>query len=447
MLTVKAAKAIGGRIVLPPSPDLLLLSSVTALGAGRPMRIAPVVSCPLTEGLRELLAPALDIAPEGDQWRVTPRQDDDAGSITLPAASFRFRDFIVFLLLGLKKDIVFAQTPAKAIARWQSLARSAGCEIVSKDRNGGAALSLMSSEAFAIPAAADADALHALLGLAMGLRRRISHQIDFHFPSPLRILLPALGYAFTLKSAGEGAENEALAKRMRFLRARKKSDQGVSYLLNADFSAGSNDEAAITLPGDDILGSILLAAKGLVQRGNLVVENMPLEPWATPVLSLLRKMGCRPAVQETGATSGGRVGMIQLQRFDLLGRKTDCTPLYQYAAHIPSMVVLACFAQGQSVLRGLGALRDDEPDGIERILTCVRALGGRHGEMPDGIVIDGAKQLDGFDLDDDLPPSLGGAFAVAGLKCLGATSIADTGLSQRWPGFAAMLDEIGEYRK
>jgi 5-enolpyruvylshikimate-3-phosphate synthase len=111
------------------------------------------------------------------------------------------------------------------------------------------------------------------------------------------------------------------------------------------------------------------------------------------------------------------------------------------------MVVICCFARGQSVFRGLEQLRYNDPDGIELILECVRALGGRHGEMPDGIVIDGLKQFDGFDLELELPASLSGACAVAGLKCMGKTTIADTALLERWPEFPSILEGICEYRK
>ncbi len=57
------------------------------------------------------------------------------------------------------------------------------------------------------------------------------------------------------------------------------------------------------------------------------------------------------------------------------------------------MVVLASFAESQSVFRELEDLRNDDPDGIDVVEWCIRTLGARHGEMPDGIVMEGGEIL------------------------------------------------------
>ena len=67
--------------------------------------------------------------------------------------------------------------------------------------------------------------------------------------------------------------------------------------------------------------------------------------------------------------------------------------------------------------------------------------------MPNGIVIEGAKQFDGFDLPGPLPAQVAGAFAVAGLKCIGATSVNDDAINLRWPEFSAMLSSIGDFQE
>jgi len=446
VLEVKAAKEVRGRVELPPNPDFLLVGGLLAVAANKSMRIGPVAGTPLCRDVRETLSALVDIEERGGSWSITPKPQATASSLAVPGEQMRYRQLTVFLLMALGKTVVLRSVTEKRLDSWKRMAKQAGCAIETKSfDDGSAGLSLVSADTFAMPAQMEPDALHAYLGLAIGLKRGILFQVDYQISSPLRNLLPAVGYDVTIRS--ESSENEALARRMRFLRGRKKSDVGVTYSFTGDFTKCSGAEAAISVPGDDILGGVLLVAKALVPRGNLIIENVPLEPWANALPNLVRKMGCRPAVQETGETSLGKTGMIQPQKFELAGRKTECTPLYQYEAHVPAMVVLSCFAQGQSILRNLRELRENQPDGIEEILACVRAMGGRHGEMPDGIVMDGAKQLDGFDLPDETPAPIAGAFAVAGLKCMGTTKIADQALARRWPSFAQMLDEICEYRK
>jgi 3-phosphoshikimate 1-carboxyvinyltransferase len=157
-------------------------------------------------------------------------------------------------------------------------------------------------------------------------------------------------------------------------------------------------------------------------------------------------MGCKPAVQEAVQTSYGASGMVQLQRYTPVGRKCECQPLLNFVNQLPAMVVLSCFAEGQSIVRELEEVRQDATDALVQLCYCITLLGCRHGEMPDGIVIDGARQFDGFDLKIETPAGIAGSWAVAGLKCIGKTTIAADTLLQRWPQFKEMLDSVCEYR-
>jgi 3-phosphoshikimate 1-carboxyvinyltransferase len=141
------------------------------------------------------------------------------------------------------------------------------------------------------------------------------------------------------------------------------------------------------------------------------------------------------------------VGTVSLQKLGLAGRKVDCNPLFTFAHQLPAMMVIAAYAQGQSVFRGLEDLRRDEPDGIEQLLSLAKAAGVRHGEMPDGIVVDGGRQYDGFDLADHVPASLAAAAAAAALHCMGNTTINDESIARRWPRFSEIVLSLCEFRE
>jgi hypothetical protein len=66
--------------------------------------------------------------------------------------------------------------------------------------------------------------------------------------------------------------------------------------------------------------------------------------------------------------------------------------------------------------------------------------------MPDGIVVEGAKEFDGFDIIETLPAHIAVAFCVAGLKCVGKTSLRDDNIFARWQDFEKMINEICEFR-
>jgi 5-enolpyruvylshikimate-3-phosphate synthase len=157
-------------------------------------------------------------------------------------------------------------------------------------------------------------------------------------------------------------------------------------------------------------------------------------------------MGTKVTAQETGRTSFGSTGLLSMQKIELIGRKLDCKPLSNYEHYLPPLIILAAFAQGQSVFRGLDDLRNDEPDGIDLLESCIRRLGARHGEMPDGIVMEGGKDFDGFDFETAFSAELSAAFAIAGLHCVGTTTINDEFILKRWPDFETILTTLFEPR-
>jgi hypothetical protein len=65
----------------------------------------------------------------------------------------------------------------------------------------------------------------------------------------------------------------------------------------------------------------------------------------------------------------------------------------------------------------------------------------KFGDIPDGFVVKGSREHDGFDLIEPLPAPLAGAFAVAGLHCIGSTTVNDELLCERWPDFSGLIEK------
>jgi 3-phosphoshikimate 1-carboxyvinyltransferase len=242
-------------------------------------------------------------------------------------------------------------------------------------------------------------------------------------------------------------EKDPIVRRMRLQAGQRLSSQDQLFTITVDFSSQPQEGPVdVLLPGDEVLLGLFIAAKSLVHKGSLVIDNAPLDPWALPVLSLLRKMGSKPSQQETHQTAFGAAGMLSIQKFDLTGQKTECAPLYHYLHQLPAMVIITAFAEGQSIFRRLEDLRLSEPECIKQIEACLTIMNAKFGDMPDGFVIQGGRDYDGFDMIEPLPAGLSGAFAIAGLCCMGSTTINDEQLAQRWPMFQELLEKLFEYR-
>lgn len=449
MLEITNAKMISGTVDLPPNPDFFLLTLVVALAAGKKVHIGLLSETPLIELYRELFENQLSITRDESGYTVTELQQGGSSYIVLPYRRLPYCDCITFALLAMQKTVAFRDLPAKRLEAWKQKAALFKCTLDTNTFDDATGISLSSDSDFTPPAhdtILDMDNLHVVLGMALGLKKPVSVTLDQHFQTPLRDLLGAFGYAITVKSNIEQKKADPLLRRFQLMtsRAKKSGDQKYSFTVTVELDKPGLESVDIVLPGDDILGSLLLLAKCLVQKGQLIINNIPLEPWCVAMLNYIRKMGCIPGIQENRQTSFGAAGMVTLQKFKVIGRTTECKPLFHYDRYLPMLVVLSSYATGQSVFRNLQDLRNEAPDLIEQYLSCVRLLGARHGEMPDGIVVDGARQYDGFDLTEGVSAALSGACAIAGIRCSGKTTIEDSRLLERWPDFVKILEKICE---
>jgi EPSP synthase (3-phosphoshikimate 1-carboxyvinyltransferase) len=433
---------------LPPSGDLFFTSIIIALAAKTAARISPLADIPLVPWWEKAFAGHAVFTCDAGICTVAPVQDSNAAPITLSYDEIPYRDFTVFSLLGLGKTMVVDPLPPARLDAWTKLAADCGCNLQTAGTNGKTTMHLDGSENFRVrDTVKNIDGAHPILGLALGLGKEVSLIIDAAFASPLRHVLPAFGYKLTVASSLRDKNEDPLVRRMRFMQTGKKSEGPVTFTVAADFSKREAMQPDITVPGDDVLGAIFAVAKCIVPRGSLIIENAGLESWNTATLALFKKMGGVIATQETGETSFGSCGTVSITKSGHCGRKVDCEPLFHYVPQLPAMVVLAAFGDGQTVFRGLADLRSDEPDGIAQILSCVKLLGARHGEMPDGLVVDGGRQFDGFDLSEHMPAHIAASFAAAGLRCMGKTKINDEAIVRRWPRFKEMLESICEFRE
>ena len=446
MLKITPSKEIKGQVALAPNPDLFALTLATAACLRVPVTVSPVERTPLIDSLIEPFAGVADCRFTGDTCSIAIRDGAPADVITLPV-SYPFRDFVFFMLLASGRKIHCLSPGEKRKDAWVAAARRMHCRLDAAASENGTLLSLCPDPEFLPPSAMVGPDDHpAIIGAALGFKRALTFETDAVFVNPMRHLLPLFGFGLTVKSAQPDRVRDPIARRIQRMTGKKEAAGTQSFTVSFDFTVPCSAQVAVTLPGDDVLGALLIAAKGIIQKGSLVIDNLPLEPWNTQMLQYVRRMGCTPGIQETGDTSFGACGMVQMQRFDPAGRRIDCLPVCQYERQLAPMVALALFAEGETVLRGMEELRFDDPDMLAMHMRCLSLINAHTGEMPDGIVLKGAKQYDGFDLPQDLPAPVAAAYAVAGMKCIGGATVGDGQIVRRWPRFAELIQSISEFR-
>lgn len=86
MLNIKQAKSLRGKLDLPPSPDLFLLSAISTICAGRKAVITPVNDTPLIKLWVETLKGIASFEFSENSCTVTPLSAQDSSAfVALPS--------------------------------------------------------------------------------------------------------------------------------------------------------------------------------------------------------------------------------------------------------------------------------------------------------------------------------------------------------------------------
>lgn len=102
---------------------------------------------------------------------------------------------------------------------------------------------------------------------------------------------------------------------------------------------------------------------------------------------------------------------------------------------IPALCVLACFAEGRSVLSGAAELRIKECDRIKAMVTNLTALGASVTETEDGMIIDGGAPLKYGTVDSFGDHRVAMAMAIAGRAGNGVTILNPDCVNISYPQF------------
>ncbi len=199
----------------------------------------------------------------------------------------------------------------------------------------------------------------------------------------------------------------------------------------------------IDVPGDLSSAAFFLLAGSIAGAGEIVLENVGLNPTRTGILEIFRRMGAD--IQVTPATDAGAepVGTIVIRPARLRGIRVPPELVPLAIDEFPLVFVAAALADGQTVIAGAGELRHKESDRIGVMAAGLRALGIDVEEHEDGATINGGR-LSGGEIDSAGDHRVAMAFAIAAAAATGPVRIHDTAnVATSFPDFVAQARSIG----
>jgi len=193
------------------------------------------------------------------------------------------------------------------------------------------------------------------------------------------------------------------------------------------------------VPGDVSSAAFLLVAALVLPEGELLVEDVLLNPRRTAFLDVLRAMGGQI---ETGLsrTWPEPVGWIRARSSRLHGVEIAADGVPALIDEVPALAVAAACAEGTFALAGAAELRVKESDRIAALCEGLTRMGAAVEERPDGFVLSGGRPLRGARLRSHGDHRIAMALSVAALAAEGDTEIEGAScVSVSFPEFHALL--------
>ena len=184
----------------------------------------------------------------------------------------------------------------------------------------------------------------------------------------------------------------------------------------------------LSVPGDPSSAAFLVGAAVLADSGELVIENVGVNPTRTGFIVVLERMGAHVERVNLRDEGGEPVADLLVRPGAAHLRSTEVT-----AAEIPTLVdevpilaVLASRARGTTVFREVGELRVKESNRLELIAANLRGVGVRAEAQGNDLHVDGTEQPPRGRIETASDHRLAMAFAV-----LGTLPGADVRLSEK----------------
>ena len=225
-----------------------------------------------------------------------------------------------------------------------------------------------------------------------------------------------------------------------------------------DIETGENGEKTIRLegrrdlkprtiqvPGDPSSAAFPIVAALIVEGSDITVENVLLNPTRTGLIDTLKDMGGDVTVANVRQVGGEEVGDVRVKASRLTGVAVPASRAPSMIDEYPVLAIAAAFAEGETLMDGVGELRLKETDRIAALAAGLKANGVATEASEDSLLIKGgASVAGGGTVKTELDHRIAMSFLVLGLAAENPVTIDDAGtIATSFPEFREVMTGLG----
>jgi 3-phosphoshikimate 1-carboxyvinyltransferase len=202
----------------------------------------------------------------------------------------------------------------------------------------------------------------------------------------------------------------------------------------------------VAVPGDPSSAAFPLAAALVVPGSEVTVEGVMLNPLRTGLFQTWLDMGADLTITNRRMAGGEEVGDVTARCSALKGIVVPEDRAASMIDEYPILAATAAFAEGRTVMRGVGEMRVKESDRIALMVAGLSACGVQVEEEPEGFIVTGAPGpvKGGATVDTAHDHRIAMSHLVLGLAAEQPVSVRDPEMiATSFPGFVEMMNGLG----
>ena len=202
---------------------------------------------------------------------------------------------------------------------------------------------------------------------------------------------------------------------------------------------------SITVPGDPSSAAFPLVAALLVEGSDVTIENVLLNPTRTGLIETLLEMGADITIANKRGVGGEDVGDIRVKASRLKGVTVPASRAPFMIDEYPVLAVAAAFAEGDTLMEGIGEMRVKESDRIAAVVAGLQANGVSVEDTADSMLVHGATGVaGGGTVTTHLDHRIAMSFVVLGLASRDPVTLDDAlPIATSFPEFRDMMTGLG----
>jgi 3-phosphoshikimate 1-carboxyvinyltransferase len=203
--------------------------------------------------------------------------------------------------------------------------------------------------------------------------------------------------------------------------------------------------APVGVPADPSSAAFPLAAALLVPGSDILIESVMSNPLRCGLIATLLEMGADIAPENLRKESGEEVADLRVRYTPKLrGVEVPAARAPSMIDEYPILAVIASFAEGETIMRGLSELRVKESDRLAAVAAGLAANGVDCNIAGDDLFVRGAAVRGGGTVETHLDHRIAMSFLVMGLAAQNPVTVDDAAMiATSFPSFRALMEQLG----